>query len=298
MSNNHETHNIYIGVRDDHFRQTIRSLLTRGKLTEKYIDLLTNPSSMAIYDQAFTASSANPEMNYEYFEQLGDVSANKFIVWYMYKRFPNLKCPLGVKVVARLRINYGARETFFKLGSELGFWDFITASYEERNHKKKDLLEDCVESFIGATEYLLDTKIRVGVGYAIINDILTSIFDDIDISLKYEDLYDAKTRLKELFDMFSKTTTNRGGFNFYQASWVFVDNRNDKINTSLLYLVPNGVSKTSPEGSARKEWILIGQGTASLKKDSQQIAAQEGLTYLKSIGYVRPVAPEYELFNR
>ena len=38
------------------------------------------------YAKAFTAASANPDQNYEIFEQLGDVSANKFIVWYAYQR--------------------------------------------------------------------------------------------------------------------------------------------------------------------------------------------------------------------
>ncbi len=32
-------------------------------------------------------------------EQLGDVSVNKFIVNYMYKRFPQLRNPNGVDVV-------------------------------------------------------------------------------------------------------------------------------------------------------------------------------------------------------
>jgi hypothetical protein len=47
-----------------------------------------------------------------------------------------------------------------------------------------------------------------GVGYAIVYTILKSIFDNMNISLKYEDLYDAKTRLKELCDMYKTQLTN------------------------------------------------------------------------------------------
>jgi len=292
------TEDIYNGDRGERFVSSIISILKKGHLKQKYIDVLTEADSLKMYDQAFTSASANPEVNYEFFEQLGDVSANKFIVWYMYKRFPKLLCPLGVKVVARLRINYGDRQTFYEIGDKLGFWDYITATHEERNHKKKDLIEDCVESFIGVTEYLLDTKIRHGVGYAIIYDILQTIFDDINISLAYETLYDAKTRLKELFDFYSKSRDESGGvLNFYKASWVFVDHRNEHLNTSYLYFVPEGIPKTLNKGHIHAGWVLIGQGTASLKKDSQQVAAQEALGYLKTLNYEKPVPPEYKRFD-
>ena len=70
------------------------------------------------------------------------------------------------------------------------------------------MLEDCVESFIGVTEMMIDDVCRPGVGHAVVYDILKSIFDEIAISLKYEDLYDSKTRLKELFD-YHKTTLGK-----------------------------------------------------------------------------------------
>ena len=89
----------------------------------------------------------------------------------------------------------------------LNFWPFISAAIEgtERNQKyrnrnKKDLLEDVLEAFIGCTEYLLDEAFRPGVGYGIVYDILESIFNELPMSLEYEDLYDAKTRLKETTD--------------------------------------------------------------------------------------------------
>ncbi len=56
-------------------------------------------------------------------------------------------------------------------------------------NKKKPLLEDTFESFFGATEWLIDSFIEdialkqgnnttyVGVGYNIINGILTTLFD-------------------------------------------------------------------------------------------------------------------------
>ncbi len=112
---------IYQGPRGPSFKALIYGLMERGNLKDKYIDLLTDEANMKKFSKAFTAASANKEKNYEIYEQLGDVSANKFIVWYAYQRFPQLQCPLGVKVVARLRINYGAKNSFAEIANNLGF---------------------------------------------------------------------------------------------------------------------------------------------------------------------------------
>ena len=96
---------IYKGTRGPMFKALISGLMERGNLKDKYIGILTNDENMKKFSKAFTAASANKNENYEIYEQIGDVSANKFIVWYAYQRFPQLNCPAGVKVVARLRIN-------------------------------------------------------------------------------------------------------------------------------------------------------------------------------------------------
>ena len=289
---------VYLGLRDESFRDLIRGLLERGKLKAKYIDLLTTDESMKVYGQAFTAASANPDVNYEIFEQLGDVSANKFIVWYAYRRFPQLECPLGVKVVARLRINYGARQSFSEIGERLGFWPYISASEDDRLRKKKDKLEDCVESFIGCTEYLLDKAFRPGVGYAIVYDILSSIFDEIPMSLRYEDLYDAKTRLKELFDLYKSKL----------GTWAFVDNRDDMLAISQVYMIPPnsrnkqvikrkiGVGENDVIQEAPSDWQMMGEGKAAKKGDAQQKAAEAGLKLLNENGWVKEIPEEYKFF--
>jgi dsRNA-specific ribonuclease len=269
---------IYKGARGKAFQNLIVGLLKRGNLTSLQIKTFTNEQSMKIYDQAFTSSSANPIINYEMFEQLGDVTVNKFIVWYMYRRFPQLKCPQGVKVVARLRINYGARQSFAMLGDRLGLWDFISASEEERSRRKKDLLEDCVESVIGATEMLIDSQHRPGVGQIIVSDMLTTMFDEIPISLKYEDLYDAKTRLKELYDF------HKGSLG--QLKYTSVRDESTGIFVTTITDAKFGVR----DG-------VIGKGSATKQKDAEQRAADVALITMKKKGFVKAVPPEYEMFS-
>ena len=175
---------IYIGNRGVSFKSFIVKLLKKGNLQEKYIEKLTNDEGMKKYSAAFTSSFLDEEENYEVYEQLGDLTGNKFIVWYMYRRFPQLKCPAGVKVVARLRINYGAKQSFSEIARNLGFWPFISAPHDIRQRKMKPLLEDVFEAFLGVTESILDEEVRFGVGYAIVYDILASIFDEMDISFE------------------------------------------------------------------------------------------------------------------
>ena len=124
-------------------------------------------------------------------------------------------------------------------------------------YEKKKLLEDTFEAFIGVTELMIDEKIRHNVGYAIVYEILHSVFETVNISLKYEDLYDAKTRLKELFDLYNKGDSNIGTLQYEETK-----DLETRLTTSLVY------QKISPTHR-----VLLGQGVASLKADAQQRAA-------------------------
>lgn len=291
------TDEIYYGPRNDVFKKLMYKLLEKGKLKPKYLDILTNDENMKLFGNAFTSPTADPENNYEMYEQLGDLSANKFIVWYVYKRFPQLRCAKGVKIAARLRINYGSKQSFYEIAEKYDFWEFITASVERRQHKKKALMEDALEAFIGCTETILDDMFQPGVGYGIVYDILKNIFDDMPISLAYNDLYDSKTRLKELYDLYPDTL----------GTVVYLDYRQDQLATSYVYQVrPEstdnpikikvGPGKKDFELKPRPEWILIGVGKAAIKPDAQKKAAEEGIKYMQMRGFVKPVPEEYSIF--
>lgn len=181
------------------FKNFIASLLRKGNLNQSEIDWVVN-THLDEYARAFTSMAYDPSNNYEDLEQKGDASANAFLVWYFYNRFPQLNCPEGVPVVARLKIVYSAKATFFKIAKNLGFWSHIRATQTERDNKEKSLLEDVFEAFVGATQSIFDNRFETGFGFVIACRMLKSFFDDVHISLEYEDLYDAKTRLKEYFD--------------------------------------------------------------------------------------------------
>lgn len=297
-SNNIKSHmnsvqqGIYLAERGENFKSFIVQLLSNLGVKQKYVNILTE--DMSLYSHAFTSDSIDEINNYQVFEQIGDLLGNKFIVVYMYKRFPQLKCTEGVKVAARLRINYGAKQSFYKIAEEYGFWKWISATKDLRQRKMKDLLEDVFEAFLGVTEWILDDKIRNGIGYAIVYDMLKIIFDKIHISLEYEDLYDPKTRIKELFDLYEDTI----GPLIYKESRDPVSG----VIESSLYRVENGQYETRANGTINKKRIVggkhihIGSGTAMIKSDAQQNGAANALRNLNKQGWYKPVPVIYDKF--
>ncbi len=252
----------------------------KGIINERYISHLLKPNSVSVYNQCFTSAEINSEKNYEYFEQLGDVSANKFLVWYFYKRFPQLECAKGVKVVARLKINEGSKKSFSQMARKLGFWNYIRASEDEKKRDPDSLLEDVFEAFVGATEYLLDRSVHRGIGQLAITDFLTHHWDKKHISLCYEHLFDSKTRLKELFDRFPEL--GRVKYKDFQERNV------DKPTVSTCTIYRHIAGQKKP--------VFLAQSQSRLKSDAQRAAATIALKKLKREGWTKTPPPEYHFF--
>lgn len=285
---------VFIADRGIAFKNLIRGLLKCSNVSDKYIDILTSNESLQIYSAAFTSDMLDVNSNYQIYEQLGDLSCNKFIVWYIYNRFPQLKSSEGIKIAARVRINYGSKQCFSNIAEKLNFWDFISAPNDLRQRNKKSLLEDVFEAFIGATEYILDNDLGIGVGYACVYNILESIFDKIDISLRYQDLYDAKTRLKELFD-----------YKLHELGpFIYEETKDKLINISRVYRLKGAKYETTQEGKINTSKIsgtydkeLIGEGKSSLKSTAQQYAAKNALYNLRNKGIFKPIPIAFKFIN-
>jgi dsRNA-specific ribonuclease len=288
---------IYFGERGHNFKILIQKILKNSKLSQDCINIILQDKNMKMLGDAFTSDTADQDNNYQIYEQLGDLSANKFIVMYMYQRFPQLRNARCVKIVARLRINYGAKKSFAEIARKLGFWNFITANIECRQKKMKALLEDVFESFLGVIELIVDDNSNMLVsGFSVIYKILKTIFDDIDISLDYNDLYDPKTRLKELFDLHQDL-----------GPLIYEDKRNEQTNIvcSKVYRIDNIQYMINPKtGLQNKKKIIscnkifLGTGYASLKQDAQQFAAASAIKHLNDKGYFKPIDEIYNSFKK
>lgn len=274
MNDEQKSNEIYIGNRGKEFEDMLRNILKKGKLKEEYIDLIIK-NGMPLYSQAFTHPTVDENNNYEPLEFLGDSIVNCVIVWYLSRRFPQLNCQDGVKILARLKINLVSKKIFANFGDELDFWKYVSADKETRDTKMKKTLEDVFEAFFGTTQKLVDSEIRMGVGYSICYNIIQNLFEKMPISLKYEDLYDPKTRLKEVFDYFKDTI----------GQIKYENERRERIQYVKVF-------RLFTDERGKKQKILLGEGSAALKPDAVQRAASRALEYLNHEGKFIKEVPE------
>ena len=263
---------IHMGARDVSFKDMLSKAFEGVKLKVKYKDLLLTEKSLGIFDHVFTSFTANTGFDYEFYEQLGDSVLTQFIVFYSYKRFPQLKQKTGVHVVALIRHKYVSKDVLPVIAEGLGFLPFISASFDSLKKKEK-LLEDVFEAFIGAVTSILDEEIRHGVGYAVAYDLLSSIYDKIDISLAYENLKDPVTRLKEIFDVeaYQPTIGNRV---FYVEN--FFEDHN--MYEFTVYYQEHGI---------RNNRKTIGYARNVLRDAAKRQAAEKGIVHMNGLGFVK-----------
>lgn len=263
----------YFGSRGSDFKTLIKSLLKRGKLNPKYHDVILQDGGLDMYSIAFTHPTIDEENNYEFYEMMGDATANCCITWYINRCFPQLHCPGGVKMVARLKINLVSKRQFGEIGNRLGLWPFVSANTDVKETKMKQTLEDVFEAIIGVTQTLIDSRIKRGAGHSICYNIIESIYDEMvqPISLKYEHLFDAKTRLKETFDYpdFKTSITS--------LKYICYKNIEERMNYVTISAIINGKYKE------------IGHGSGPLKPTAEQNAAANALYNLRKLGFKRPI---------
>lgn len=266
---------IFIAERGNTFKEFIVSILTeKTTLNKKYINILTNEVNMSFFEMCFTHSSFDPSNNYEFFEILGDGTVNKAVIWYLQRKYPILKCSEGVRYLARLKIMLVSRKTLASFAENLGFFNFISSSESLRKLKKNELLEDTFEAFIGCMEYILDKDVKIHTGYSIAYNFLSKLIESIEIpAFNYEDLWDAKSRLKELFDYMNNQSLrytsikekHSNGFLFITTVRADFENEGEKVN------------------------IILGDGSAPTKLEAEQEAAKMSLNFLKSQGINKEV---------
>lgn len=194
-------------IRGNKFKEFISSLLEKeARLPKEKLNAFLE--HIDIFEQAFTHQTANPHKNYEALEIIGDTALNFCVVHYLSHRFPQLMAGdgSGVGTLSRLKINFISKEIFSQCAEKLNFADYIASNMLIRRDEYKSLLEDTFEAFQGAiiqvSELTDPNSSKKGylVSLGPVYRIIMNFFDNISISLKYEDLYDAKTRFKQLME--------------------------------------------------------------------------------------------------
>lgn len=276
----------YQAPRDDTFKMFIDNILKDyANISDKNRSEILDKQGLETYSTAFTAPSFNSQNNYQFLETLGDSTLNKAIIWYLSRRFPFINTTEGIDILNKLKIKFVQKKSFASLSENLGFWPFISTNFD-RNiiEDMTNTLEDVFESFFGATEMIIDRKYKIGTGYKICYKIVSRILDKINISINYEDLVDAKTRLKELVDH-----NKHKGIGIIESvkidESVKTDNPQNKIYKSIIRHIPD---KGNPS--------IIGTGEAYKYEEAEQIASTKALQTLRTQGFVKNIPEEYNKY--
>lgn len=245
-------------------KNILKTFLQSTNIKDEYISILVQ--GIAEYRKAFTAPSIDADDNYEIYELLGDSTANEALVYYFYYLFPQLRCKNGPKIISRLKINYANTESFSKFAEEFNFLPYIKALPEELADldKRAAIMEDVFEAFLGVTKILLAEHTGyVGVGNQIVYNIIKSLMDRRNILLSPEELYDTKTRLKEVFDR--KNIRDQYGTLKYQ----YIDQPRKKVEIYFVF-----------QGRPQK----ISEGFGNIRAVQEKEAAAKALKYLEERG--------------
>lgn len=186
------------------FREHIRNILKDyGDLRTENIDKLTTPECMDEFNKAFTTFHANNDENYDFYETLGDSTANNCIVWYFQRRFfPDIKkvdvsrgTMRSVAILSRLKQEGASTKQFSKFANRLNLQQFITMTEVEKRESLFKISEDVFEAFLGCLVFHCDLLFRKHVGFSVVYNILEKLFDTEDIKINEEKLYDPKSLL-------------------------------------------------------------------------------------------------------
>lgn len=224
-----------------------------------------------IFEQAFTHKTANENNNYEALEMIGDSILNFCVVEYLSNRFPDLMNTdgSGVGTLARLKINLVSKSVFSNFAEKLNFGDYIASDMLVRRDEMDSILEDTFEAFQGALITVIkkcDPNYRKGylVGLGPVYRIISYFLDSMEISLKYEDLYDAKTRFKNAMTM----NDLKSEISYSQM----VDSNGRIVFTVILKMV----LKTGPVQWKAQDFKKAG---------AEQLACDMAIESLKKMGY-------------
>lgn len=182
------------------FKSFIKHLLaTYCNLDDKIISELTSPENLKQFEIAFTTKYRDPDNNYELYELIGDKVLSYNIQKYILNTFPIFRNVRLIKFFDKIKQKAIEKFTFSRLAKKLGFLKYINRSYHEKEGDEFDLLEDTFESFCGCVETLID-NIVPNAGSIVIYQFVSKVFgEDKELfkSLKYDDVYDSITKLKE-----------------------------------------------------------------------------------------------------
>jgi len=182
--------------------QFVIDLLERAKVKRKYIDTLSTPASAAYFDTAFTDPSYDDTNNYLFLRSLGTLDLHRILVWYIFKKHPQVT----QKTLTLVKINLLRDSIIGKFVESLGINAHILC--DEKISKLKKMSQNVFEAIVGATAFIINhhKDYKFGIGNVVTEKLCTYVLDQLDININNTSLEDPKTILKQLYFDFNKLT--------------------------------------------------------------------------------------------
>jgi dsRNA-specific ribonuclease len=259
MEEEKKTFGIYIGVRDESFKDLISNILGED-LSKKYKKTLLSESSLSYFSTAFTHPNADFHNNYNFLKALGHVSFQKNIVWYLSRN----KIVVSDKTKLEKTITDYKIRLIKSLGkmTVMNIFDFISIDKKHKTNvqgnseAEEKIIQAVLEAFFGAVELILDRDYGIGIGNQIVYGCITRLFDEyVEIEESIEK--DPKTKLNEIFI----SNKNILGVPKYEE----VEYKDGIYSMNLFQILPNG------------QKILIGQGIDKPKRQAEKKAAKQAI---------------------
>jgi len=280
-----DTSPIHIGVRDQSFTDFIIYIFKIMKIDNAKITQYVE-NNLPMFYMACTSKSADNVNNYEIFEQMGDATIYKFLVYNTYRKYPQLYFNTGsVEIVARMKINLGSRDTLSKIAEQLGMWKFISASVDQLQKEKEKLLEDVFEALIGVVETIIihDTSNsveQIGLAHTLTFQLLSVLFEPYELPIDYNVLVDSKNKLQGIFNHYKNDLGEKPHYSHEDTM-----RNNKKIHVIGVWYINKAGHK-----------VILGNGSASSKSKAEKIAASEAIETLSNKGYSIQIPLLYQDF--
>lgn len=172
----------------------------------------------------------NKSYNYEYWEILGDALLTKLVVWYIPKRYPQLRNQEGVKVISQLKSKIISSQSYASFALKLKFNEIIDICPELMMDMPVCLLEDVFEAFFGFTEHFWNVFFKTNQGHQICMKIISKLLDEQEYSLEFDELYDPIQRLLQIEQKYKlKIVEENDVMSLYKKSNLFLETKDGKV---------------------------------------------------------------------
>lgn len=150
---------------------------------------------MPIWRKAFTTRDYNPnyDENYEILEKIGDAAMKDAFIPYIINRYARQNRRLDQREISLVQARYLSGRELAPIASRLNLSRYVLSLLD----KSMKTYEDVFEAVVGALKIIGDYKFDRGQGQLIVEEFVTSIFDQVMID---ENVFsgDPKSQVKEL----------------------------------------------------------------------------------------------------